>query len=97
MNRSFFERLPLPTFSGKLVEYPTFKSQFSTLMENSGYPEVLLLEHLKKAIPRESHHLVEASRTLEAAWSRLDLKYADKISTTVIVHEALLNLELKGK
>ena len=26
--RSYFDKLPLPTFNGKLTEYPSFKKQF---------------------------------------------------------------------
>ena len=96
-NKTYFDKLPLPSFSGKITEYPTFKSQFQALVKHSNYPEVLLLEHLKRSIPKDQHHLVEGSTDLTSAWTRLDQRFGDKITASVIIQNSLASLELKGK
>ena len=95
--RSYFDKLPLPTFSGKLTEYANFKAQFQSLTQLSQYPEVMLMEHLKRSIPSQHHHLIEGSSRISEAWKRLDEKYADKITASIMVQESLVNLDLKGK
>ena len=43
----FLEKVPLPSFSGVLGEYPDFKGQFRELAQSDGYTNVIELAQLK--------------------------------------------------
>ena len=77
MPSNFLVKVALPTFSGKVPEYPSFKQRFKDLTETGGYPLSVILEHLKGAIPQEHQHIVEASSSLSEVWARLDEKFGD--------------------
>ena len=71
---NFLQKLSLPKFSGKISDYPTFKQTFKDLTEGAGYPTSVIVEHLKNVVPKEHHHLIEASTTMTEIWQRLDEK-----------------------
>ena len=91
---NFLQKLSLPCFNGKVAEYPSFRQRFKDLTETGGYPLSVILEHLKLALPRDHQHLVEASRTLEEVWARLDEEFGNKTMTILTVQRSLVNLDL---
>ena len=50
---NFLQKLSLPSFSGQVAEYPSFKQRFRDLTENAGYPLSVIMEHLKVAMPKD--------------------------------------------
>ena len=93
-SRNYLEKLSLPAFSGKVADYPSFRQRFKDLTANEGYPNSVVVEHLKNATPKDCHHIVEGSSSPEEAWARLDEKFGDATMTVVTVQTALLNLDL---
>merc|ERR1711954_368440 len=91
---NFLQKLSLPKFSGKISDYPTFKQTFKDLTEGAGYPTSIIVEHLKNVVPKEHHHLIEASTTMIEIWKRLDEKYGDRTMTILTVQRNLVNLDL---
>ena len=91
---NFLQKLAVPSFTGKVAEYPSFRQRFRDLTETGGYPLSVILEHLKLALPKEQQHLVDASNTLGEVWARLDEKYGNKTMTILTVQRSLLNIDL---
>ena len=93
-NANYLQKVALPTFSGRVVEYPSFKQCFQDLTGVVGYPLSIVMEHLKTAIPRDHQHLVEASKSMDEVWARLDEKFGDRTMTILTVQRSLVNLDL---
>ena len=91
---NFLQKLYLPNFSGQVAEYPSFKQRFRDLTENAGYPLSVIMEHLKVAMPKDQHHLIDASSTMEEVWFRLDEQFGSRTMTILTVQRALVSLDL---
>lgn len=69
-----FERISIPKFSGKIIDYPTFKSKFKMLVEKHMPPDIALIRLRDESLAQGSHEsmLVKAKSSLPAAWQALD-------------------------
>merc|ERR1711951_281842 len=69
-SRVFLERTKLPTYSGKVEEWPDFSKQWKELTKNEGFPEVIALSKLRDSLPAEGKDLLIGVESLDIAWSK---------------------------
>ena len=68
--KPFLERLKPPTFSGKIEDWPEFRSVWKDLL--SDYPESVQVQHLKSNIPAADAKRVIGVKTMKEMWERLE-------------------------
>ena len=68
--KPYIEKLKIPTFSGKLEEWPEFRATFVDMMEN--VPESAKLQYLKSNLPAKDVSQISGLTTLAEAWERLE-------------------------
>ena len=73
--KPYIEKLKLPTFSGKLEEWPEFRAIFVDMMEN--VPESAKLQYLRANIPAKDVSQIAGLTTLAEAWERLERTYGN--------------------
>ena len=73
--KPFMEKLKLPTFSGKVKEWPEFRAVWKELF--AGYPDSIQLQHLKSHIPAADARRITGIKNMEATWTRLGKIYGD--------------------
>ena len=72
------QRLGAPVFNGSIKEYASFKRNYKTIMENSGYDKIHLAYQLKtESLPEGGKRLVKNLNDYDEIWDRLDEKYGD--------------------
>ena len=86
---SFLEKVQLPSFSGKVGDYPDFKGQFRELAANDGYTSVIELAQLRRKLHVEGRAIVEGVMGVEEAWSMLDDRYGNAEVAVVTTLQAL--------
>ena len=73
--KPYIEKLKLPTFSGKLEEWPEFRAIFVDMMENvRGSAK---LQYLRANIPAKDVSQIAGLTTLAEAWERLERTYGN--------------------
>ena len=90
---AYLERLSVPNFSGKELDYPDFKHKFNRLTKPSGLSSAVLVEHLFKALPFNMQYLIKSTKTLEEAWTRLDAKYGKTTNSIVTIRNKLYSMD----
>ena len=92
--KPFLERLKPPTFSGKVEDWPEFRSVWKDLL--SDYPESVQVQHLKSNIPAADAKRVVGVKTMEEMWKRLEKVYGDKDLNIITVKTNLENFTSKA-
>ena len=92
--KSFLEKTKLPTFSGRVEEYPDFKQQFLELTEHAGYPGAVLMSMLRDKLPKEGKDLIAGVRDEKEAWERLSRRYGDKRTAILTIQRRLYGLNV---
>ena len=95
--RVFLERTKLPTFSGKVEEWPDFSKQWKELTRGEGFPEVIALSKLRDSVPTEGKELLVGVESLELAWIKLAKHYGDRKIGILTVQKRLNSLVLTGE
>ena len=95
--RVFLERTKLPTFSGKVEEWPDFSKQWKELTRGEGFPEVIALSKLRDSIPAEGKDLLVGVESLDLAWQKLAECYGDRKIGILTVQKRLNSLVLTGE
>ena len=83
-----------PTFSGKIEEWPEFKSVWKELL--SGYPDNIQTQHFKTHIPALDAKRVVGVKTMAEMWRRLDKVYGDVELNILTVKNNLENFTPKA-
>ena len=86
-----FEKLKLPTFSGKNLDYVDFKVKWMDQVHTAGYHELQKLTNLKDKVPKNAQDKLFDVKTLDVAWKILDDNYGNKELTV-----SLLKNKMKG-
>ena len=76
--KPFLERLKPPTFSGKVEDWPEFRSVWKDLL--SDYPESVQVQHLKSNIPSADAKRVVGVKSMDEMWRRLEKVYGDEVA-----------------
>ena len=72
------EKLPCPTFQGKIRDYARFKRDFLSIVESQVSDPVVRLHYLQNlALVDKPKELVENLVTYQEAWDRLDQHYEE--------------------
>ena len=95
--RVFLERTKLPTFSGKVEEWPDFSKQWKELTKDEGFPDVIALSKLRDCLPVEGKELLVGVETMETAWSKLARMFGDRKIGILTVQKRLNALVLVGE
>ena len=74
--KPFLERLKPPVFSGKIEDWPEFRSVWKDLLAD--YPESVQVQHMKANIPAADAKRVVGVKTMDEMWRRLEKVYGDK-------------------
>ena len=80
------EKMQLPTFSGNVRTYAKFKKDFAQIIVRF-YADVFQRAYVMKqtCLKGKAKSLVENIDNIEEIWTRLDLKYGDKIDLVDVV------------
>ena len=73
--RPIFERRKPPTFSGKIEDWPEFRSVWTELLAD--YPENVQIQHLREHIPETDKKRIVGVKTMGEIWRRLEKVYGD--------------------
>ena len=92
--KPYVEKLKPPTFSGKIEDWPEFRSVWTELF--SELPENVQLQHLKANIPVDDKRRVTGAKSLKDAWERLEDIYGNKDLNVLTVKSNLESLVPKA-
>ena len=73
--KPYMKRLEPPTFSGKVEDWPEFRSIWKELL--SDYPDSIQVNHMKANIPVADAKRVGGVKTMAEMWTRLEKIYGD--------------------
>ena len=73
--KPYVEKLKLPSFSGKIEEWPEFRSVFVDMMAN--VPESAQIQYLKSNLPSKDVKQISGLTTMREAWERLERTYGN--------------------
>ena len=62
--------LQIPKFTGSIMDFPEWRSQFTAIMDAQEMQDQVLLIYLRGALPKEYAYLLTGVRTMEGAWTR---------------------------
>ena len=74
-HKPYMKKLDPPTFSGKVEEWPEFRSVWKDLM--SDLPDSIQIQHFKANIPAGDQKRAFAIKTMKDMWTRLEKVYGD--------------------
>jgi hypothetical protein len=77
-NMMLLERMPLPEFTGKRRDYPSFRRDWKDSVHSSISPE-LEVRYIKKKTPAAVEPDLKNLRTMEEVWKVLDSKYGGEM------------------
>ena len=92
--KPYLERLKPPIFSGKVEDWPEFRSVWKDML--SSYPESVQVQHIKNNIPTSDARRVAGVKTMEEIWKRLEKVYGDTQLNILTVKANLENLTPKA-
>lgn len=69
--------MPVPKFSGKIIDYPEWKMLFKDCVEPQYEDSAAVMILKTQALPEELRHYVPRSADLAQAWEKLDKQYLD--------------------
>ena len=92
--RPFIERLKPPTFSGKIEDWPEFRSVWTELLAE--YPENVQVQHLREHIPETDKKRIVGVKTMGEIWRRLEKVYGNTELNIITVKMNLENLVPKA-
>ena len=73
--RPFLEKLKVPTFSGRVEDWPEFRSVWKDLLAR--YPDTVQVQHIKTHVPAGDARRIAGVKTMEEVWKRLEKIYGD--------------------
>ena len=85
--KPYIERLKPPTFSGKVQDWPEFRSVWKDLL--SDYPESVQVQHLKANVPEADAKRISGVKTMDEIWKRLEKVYGDTKLNIMTVRQNL--------
>ena len=68
--KAFMKKLDPPTFSGKVEDWPEFRSVWKELL--AGHPDSVQVQYLRKSIPANDARRIAGVKTMGEAWKRLE-------------------------
>lgn len=71
------DRLPIPSFSGKIREYPVFKFDFQNHVQTR-VEETDSLRYLKGSVPDKFKPMISGCTDLATAWTRLEARFGNR-------------------
>ena len=92
--KPFLERLKPPVFTGKVEDWPEFRSVWLDML--STYPESVQVQHVKANIPANDARRVAGVKTMAEIWRRLEKVYGDTQLNILTVKANLENLMPKA-
>ena len=87
--KPYMERLKPPTFSGKVEDWPEFRSVWKELL--AGYPDSIQVQHLKTHIPAADVKRVAGINTMVEICQCLEKVYGDTELNIITVKTNLEN------
>ena len=87
--KPYMERLKAPSFSGKVQDWPEFRSIWKELL--SDYPERVQVQHLRDNVPEADKRRIAGVTTMAEVWKRLDKVYGDTKLNIMTVKQNLEN------
>ena len=88
--RPFLEKLKVPTFSGRVEDWPEFRSVWKDLLDT--YPDSIQVQHIKTHIPAGDARRVAGVKSMAEIWKRLEKIYGDTQLNILTVKNNLENL-----
>ena len=89
--------MPVPKFSGKVVDYPEWRRLFKDCIESQYEESAAVMTLRTQALPDSLVHMVPRCADLSSVWEKLDKKFLDpsmlvlEIVTSIFpVHTSLL-------
>jgi len=92
--RPFLEKLKVPTFSGRVEDWPEFRSVWKDMLAT--YPDSIQVQHIKTHIPAGDARRVAGVKTMVEIWRRLEKIYGDTQLNILTVKSNLENLVPKA-
>ena len=92
--KPFMKRLEPPVFSGKIGDWPEFRSVWQDLLAD--FPESVQVQHLKANIPETDAKRVVGVKTMEEMWRRLEKVYGDTELNIITIKTNLENFSPKA-
>ena len=92
--KAYMERLKTPSFSGKVEEWPEFRSVWTALM--SDLPDSVQIQHIKSSLPASDSKRVAGLKTMAEVWTRLETVYGDTDLNIITVKSNLESLVPKA-
>ena len=93
-HKAYMERLKTPSFSGKVEEWPEFRSVWTALM--SDLPDSVQIQHVKASLPASDSKRVAGLKTMAEVWARLETVYGDTDLNIITVKSNLESLVPKA-
>ena len=87
--KPYIERLKPPKFSGKIEDWPDFRSVWNDLIAD--YPESVQVQHLKENLPEVDAKRIAGVKSMAEIWRRLEKVYGDKELNIITVKTNLEN------
>ena len=85
--KPYMERLKPPSFSGKVEDWPEFRSVWKDLL--SDYPESVQIQHLVANVPEVDKRRIAGVRSMTEIWKRLEKVYGDTKLNILTVKQTL--------
>ena len=92
--RPYMEKLKVPVFSGKVEDFPEFRSVWRDML--SSHPESIQVQYIKGNVPAKDSRRIAGVKTMEEVWKRLEKVYGDTQLNIVTVKASLENLVPKA-
>ena len=92
--KPYIEKLKLPTFSGKIEEWPEFRAVFVDMMTN--VPESARIQYLKSNLPAKDVQQISGLTTMKDAWERLERTYGNVQLNIITVKSNLEKFQPSG-
>ena len=94
VRRGQLERVKLPSFSGKIEDWPDFRATFKELVGAEGYEPIIELTQLRSRLPHKVAELLQGIRDPVLAWERLDEKFGDQSQVIIATMNKLHSTQL---
>ena len=92
--KPYIERIKPPVFSGRVEDWPQFRSVWKDLLSN--LPDSIQVQHLKSSLPEVDQRRVTGVNTMLEIWTRLERVYGDTDLNIITVKSNLENFTPKS-
>ena len=92
--KPFLKKLDPPTFSGKVEEWPEFRSVWMELLAD--LPDNVQVQHFRTNIPANDAKRVAGVKTMTEMWARMEKIYGDVDLNIITIKSNLENLTPKA-